>query len=292
MDAVKDNKNLDKEAIKLTFSMCRGESDVEAFLEAVPGYLEPGDNVGTHIDDIGALLKMKESNVSLGHRIAHLFSSCINGDGKMDETARCHRAVTCSHVIFELSKAISSVTVEGLTLDLPKSIGHKLQHLSRDRDPKIAFAALRAIAVLETALLRQLSAGNRLDPGRSEELAELLAAAVGEDDPISPRFQAGLRNDDRRDGRLIAVTEFTSSILVLIKRPWQPSRRNIEELKSTYQELCRGLNGSDFSHATQERFVDVFSELWQAHSTSGLTGTLCHESSSGFEHYLTSWFSL
>ena len=293
MDAVKDNTNLDKDAIRMTFKMCRGDSDVEAFLEAVPGYLEPNDNlnVGTRIDDIGSLLKTKEnSNVSLGHRMAHLFSSCINGDGKMDETARCHRAVTCSHVIFELSVKMSSVTVEGLTLELPKSIGHKLQHLSRDRDPKIAFAALRAIAVLESALLRQLSATeNRLDPGRSEELAELLAAAIGEDDPISPRYQAGLRNDDRRDGRLIAVTEFTSSILVLIKRPWQPSRQDIEDLKTTYVELCRGLNGSDFSHATQERFVDVFSELWQAHLTSGsmtTTGTLCHESTSSLEHWL------
>jgi hypothetical protein len=289
MDAVKDNKNIDKDAVRLTLSMCRVDSDVETFLEAVPGYLQTDYNVGTHIDDIGSLLKTEENNMSLGHRMAHLYSSCIIGDGKMDEVARRHRAVTCSHVIFELSKAISSVTVEGLTLNLPKSIGHKLQHLSRDHDSNIAFAALRTIAVLESALLRQLSvAKNRMDPGRSEELADLLEAAVGEDDPISPRYQAGLRNDDRREGRLIAVTEFTSSILVLIKRPWEPSHQDIEDLKSTYQELCRGLNGSDFSHATQQRFVNVLSELCEAHLSSVSTGTLCDEFTSSLEHWLTS----
>jgi hypothetical protein len=278
MDAVKDNRNIDKDAVRMTLSMCRGDSDVEAFLEAVPGYLQTDDNVGTRIDDIGSLLKTKELNMSLGHRMVHLYSSCINGDGKMDEVARRHRAVTCSHVIFELSRAISSVTVEGLTLDLPKSIGHKLQHLSRDHDPKIAFAALRTIAALESALLRQLSvAENRKGSGSSEDLAELLAAAIGEDDPVSPGHQAGLRNDDRRERRLIAVTEFTSSVLALIKRSWEPSLQDIEDLKSTYQELCRGLNGSDFSHATQERFVGVLNELWQAHQSSGSTGTLCHE---------------
>ncbi|KAH9991403.1 hypothetical protein BJV77DRAFT_540601 [Russula vinacea] len=62
MDAVKDNTNLDKDAIRMTFKMCRGDSDVEAFLEAVPGYLEPNDNlnVGTRIDDIGSLLKTRK----------------------------------------------------------------------------------------------------------------------------------------------------------------------------------------------------------------------------------------
>jgi hypothetical protein len=185
-----------------------------------------------------------------------------------------YRAITCSHVIFELSRAISSVNVNGLTLDLPKSVGHKLQHLSRDHDPKIAFAAVRTIAVLERALLDQLLDA-KMDPDRSEGLAELLAAAVGEDDPVSPRYQAGLPPDNRSDGRLIAVTEFTSRILGLLSRSWDPSLHDIEDIKLTFQELCRGLNGRDFSLATQEHFVKVFCDTWQAHLASAPTGTLC-----------------
>jgi hypothetical protein len=192
----------------------------------------------------------------------------------MDEFARRHRAITCSHVVLELSKAVSSLTVQGLTLDLPHAIGHKLQHLSRDQDPKIAFAAVKTIAVLERTLLEQLSdAEVRMDPNRSAELAELLAAAIGENDPASPRYRRGQRND-RSDGRLIAVTEFTSNILELLKRSWHPSHEDFEDVKSVFKKLCRGLEARDFSPATQERFVNVVSETWSAHPTSVPTGTL------------------
>ena len=284
MNAAKGKKVLDKEAVRMTLSMCRGDSEVEAFLDAVPSYLRIDDNVATRIDDIGSLLNPKGSDLHLGHRIVRLFSSCINGDGKMDEVARRHRAVTCSHAVFELSNPISSVPVKSSTLDVPKSIGHKLQHLSHDHDPKIAFAALRTIAVLERALLDQLLDADGMDWHRSMRVAEVLAAAIGEDDPASPRYQPGLRNDDRSDGRLIALTEFMSSIVRLIKRPWHPSRQDIEDMTLTFQELCRDLNGRDFSHTAQERFVDVFSELRRALSTSGSTGTLCPEYTLSLEH--------
>jgi hypothetical protein len=261
----------DKQAVRMTFGMCHDDGDVEAFLEAVPGYLQIHDN---RTDDNGSLLKHQEPDIPLGQRMVHLLSTCINGYGKMDDAARRHRAVTCSHVVLELSKAVSSLTVKGLTLDLPHAIGHKLQHLSRDHDPKIAFAAAKAIAVLEMALLEQLSdAEVRMDPGRSAELAEVLAAAIGENDLASPRYQSGRRNDDRSDGRLIAVTEFTLNILELLKRSWCPSCEDIEDIKSVFDELCRGLKGRNFSPATKERFVKVVSETWEAHSTSAPTGT-------------------
>jgi hypothetical protein len=200
----------------------------------------------------------------------HLFSSCINDEGKMDEVERRHRAVTCSRVVFELSKAFSFV--KNSTLDLPKSIGHKLQRLSRDRDPKIAFEAVRAIAVLERALLKQLL-DTEDDLAKCEETAELLAAATGEDDPTSRRHRTGPNNDDRSDGHLIAVTEFTSSILDLTRRPWQPTRQDIMEMKLAYEELCRGLNGRDFSPSIQERFVEVYNDARHGLLASASTGT-------------------
>jgi hypothetical protein len=98
-------------------------------------------------------------------------------------------------------------------------------------------------------------------------------AAIGENDPASPRYQPGQRNDDRSDGRLTAVTEFTLNILELLKRSWHPSHEDIEDIKSVFEELCRGLKGRNFSPATKERFVKVVSETWEAHSTSAPTGT-------------------
>jgi hypothetical protein len=193
----------------------------------------------------------------------------------MDDVARRHRAITCSHVILELSKAVSYPTAIGLTLELPHAIGRKFQHLSRDHDLKIAFAAVKTLAVLERALLGQLlDAEVREDQKRSAELAEVLAAAIGENDPASPRYRSGQRNDDWSDGRLVAVTEFTSNILELLRRSWDPSRKDVEDFKSVFEELCRGLKGRDFSPATQEHFVNVLSDTWEAHSTSAPTGTL------------------
>jgi hypothetical protein len=273
----------DKKAVQMTLKVCRDDSDVEAFLEAVPGYLQSDDNC---TDDNGSLSTPKEPDVPLGQRMVHLLSTCISGYGKMDDVARLHRAITCSHVVLELSKAVSSLTVKGLTLDLPHAIGHKLKHLSQDHDPKIAFAAVKATAVLERALLEQLSdAEVRVEPGRSAELAEVLAAAIGEND----------RDDDRSDGRLNAVTEFTSNILELLKRSWHPSREDIDDIKSVFEELCRGLKGRNFSPATKERFVNVVNTTWDAHSTSAPTGTAAgtlSEFTLRFGYWLTSWCHL
>jgi hypothetical protein len=43
---------------------------------------------------------------------------------------------------------------------------------------------------------------------------------------------------------------------------------------SILKESCLGLNVRDFSHVTQERFVNVLRDVWQAHFSSTLTGTL------------------
>jgi len=247
----------------MTLGMCRGDTEVEAFLDAVPGYLID-DESGSRFGDIGPLLDPKEHDMPLGKRMVHLFSSCVLDDGKMDDVERRHRAVTCSRVVFELSKAFTFV--KNSTLDLPKNVGRMLHRLSHDRDPKIAFEAVRAIAVLERALLKQLLDAED-DLAKCEETAELLAAATGEGDPTSSRPRIG-PNDDRSDGHLIAVTEFTSNVLELIGRPWQPTRQDIVDMKLAYQELCRGLNGRDFSPSSQERFVEVFNKTRRAHLAS------------------------
>jgi hypothetical protein len=194
----------------------------------------------------------------------------------MDDAARRHRALTCSHAVLELAKVVLSPTIKKLTLDLPKTIGHQLQHLSRDHDPKIAFAAVRAAAILERALLDQLSdTDDKTNPDLSRaETVEVLAVTIGENDPTSPRFLARPLSDDRLDGRLIAVTEFMSNILALLRREWHPTRLDIEDIKSILEELCRDLNGRDFSPTTQEHFVDVLCDAWRAHLASASTGML------------------
>jgi hypothetical protein len=95
---------------------------------------------------------------------------------------------------------------------------HKMihQHLTRDHHPKIAFMALRTAAVIERTLLDLLSdAEERMNLARSAEAAavEVLAETINENHPASPRYQAGLRDDFRKGGRSITVTEFTFSIL-------------------------------------------------------------------------------
>jgi hypothetical protein len=105
----------------------------------------------------------------------------------MDDVARRHRTLTCSHTVLGLAKAVLSSTIKKLTLDLPKAVGHHLQHLSRDHDPKIAFAAVQTAAILERALLDHLpDADDKTNPDL--ETAEVLAETIGENDPTSPRY--------------------------------------------------------------------------------------------------------
>ena len=58
--------------------MCVNESEVEAFVDTIPGYPQVDDDVGTRVDDIESLLCPKGEETSLGHRIVHLFTSCVH----------------------------------------------------------------------------------------------------------------------------------------------------------------------------------------------------------------------
>jgi hypothetical protein len=74
---------------------------------------------------------------------------------------------------------------------------------------------VRTDYVLERTLLGLLSDEERKDMARSAEAtaAEVLAATISENDPASPRYQAGLRDHIRKDRRSIVVTEIMSNIL-------------------------------------------------------------------------------
>ena len=289
LDAVGYKAELDKVALRSTLMMCREESEVEAFVEAIPGYLQIDNNVGTRVDDIGSLLKPKGKEMSLGHRIIHLFISCVHGHGRLEDVARRRRAIACARAIWEMSR--SFLSVKGWTLDmpnlqLPKSTGRSLQLLSSDQDEKIAFEALRSSAVLERALLEQLAVAEaKKDLDKISELEYLLAEVTGENDPNMPRYRPGQQNNDRSDGRLTAVSEFASSTLSLIPRLGGPTHADLEATKSTLEELCRGLNCQDFSHTAQERFVEVLSITWAKHTESVSPGTFCPLISRCLEHH-------
>ncbi|KAI9508981.1 hypothetical protein F5148DRAFT_1191240 [Russula earlei] len=287
---VKHKSQLDKSALRSTLSLCRDDSEVEAFLDAIPGYLQNDtpngspidDHHGSRIDDIGSLLNPKKSELSLplGHRIGHALASCVNGDGRMEDGSRRRRAITCSRAISEISKAFLSLDPPvSVTLNLPKTATSKLQLLSRDHDLKIASAALHATAVLERALLEQLSdAKHKHDIDRSTMTAAVLADAIGENDSGSTRYRIGMRDEVRSDGRLIAVTEFLLGVLVLMEKSWKPSHEDLEEFKWTLEQLCRGLNGREYSDAAQERFAGVLGDVWDVIPPVSLSGTCCIQS--------------
>jgi hypothetical protein len=72
---------------------------------------------------------------------------------------------------------------------------------------------------------------------------EVLAETISENYRASPRYRAGLRDDIRKDGRSIEVTEFTSSILAPTDRSWHRSRQSqARGVESIFKDFCRGLN--------------------------------------------------
>ena len=270
---------LDKDALESTLGMCREEHELEAFVDAIPGYLQTDEDDAKHADvhlctrfhDIGFLLEARGKESSLRHRLVHLFDSCTSDHMRMDDKARRRRAITCCRAVWEMSRACLSNNVKGVVaLDLPKTIGDALQRLTSDTDSAIAASALRTMAIFKRALLEQLSdAERRNDPDRSKETVAALAEVVGGmDDPLVLSYQSSQRSDVRpgSDERLNTVAEFTSKILVLIPQLGKPSHVELEETKMTLEELCRELSGREFSHADQQRLVEALNDVSHAHT--------------------------
>ena len=240
-----DQKNeIDLKALRLALRSCRDESDVEAFLDAIPGYLRSDDS-GSHVADIRELLLVEDEDVQLNQRIVQIFASCVDADGRMDTTARRRRAITCARAIWEISNTFMS---KGVKVDLPGPANKVLRQLTQDPDAAVAFAALSTIAILERAL-------------------------DGRDQPTARYHVAQPDTVEYADARLTAVTEFITDVLPLIPHLTDPSHEDLNVAKKTLDQLCRGLDGRKFTDITQKKFVEVLkrTEKYQAdiHSTHG-----------------------
>ncbi|KAI0298317.1 hypothetical protein BC826DRAFT_999213 [Russula brevipes] len=257
IDSVAETPGMEKNALKSTLHTCGEDSEVEAFVEAIPYYLQIdqdadnsiGHKVSARIHDIVSLLTSKGSELPLGDRIAHLFDSCVKDHKKMDEMLRRRRAIACSHAIGEISKAL--LLVPGMNVTLPKSLWILLRRLCKDHDPKIVFAALNASAVFEHAL------------------SEQRAHAKGKKDSLSLHHLTG---DGSSDRRLLALTEYMSRMHALIPSLDRPSHGDLEDTSMTIQKLCDGLKCRDYSPTAQQRFVEVLSHIWHTHLAAGSTG--------------------
>jgi hypothetical protein len=284
--------DLDKRVLESTLNMCRGEDELEAFLDAIPGYLQMDGKVGTYnnrgvgirIHDINFLLS-KGKLSPLHHRLARLFASCANDRRTMDEVARRRRAITCCRAIWEMSNATLSNNIGSMILDLPESIDDTLQHLTFDSDSVIAISALRAMSIFKRALLehsapRRLRADAR-DNTRPNQIDDTIAARAGNidamNDPLSIPYSARRRNNERSDQRLNTVTEFTSRILVLIPQLDKPSHMDLQETRMTIEGLCLGLNGVNFPPEDKQRLAGVLNSVPPAPDPVQLvsTGMLC-----------------
>jgi hypothetical protein len=284
--------DLDKRVLESTLNMCRGEDELEAFLDAIPGYLQMDGKVGTYnnrgvgirIHDINFLLS-KGKLSPLHHQLARLFASCANDRRTMDEVARRRRAITCCRAIWEMSNATLSNNIGSMILDLPESIDDTLQHLTFDSDSVIAISALRAMSIFKRALLehsapRRLRADAR-DNTRPNQIDDTVAARAGNidamNDPLSIPYSARRRNNERSDQRLNTVTEFTSRILVLIPQLDKPSHMDLQETRMTIEGLCLGLNGVNFPPEDKQRLAGVLNSVPPAPDPVQLvsTGMLC-----------------
>ncbi|KAI0247268.1 hypothetical protein BJV78DRAFT_1285694 [Lactifluus subvellereus] len=272
VDGAEDKIEIDEEALRLALTSCGDDDQLETFIGAIPSYLRgevdlrarvdgvdlPAhvDNIDlpTHVNDvhlrarvnnIGLLLKTSREDPQLGRQIVQLLVSCVDVDGIMDSAAPRRRAITCAHAVRELSRTFSSA---GQTVDLPESACKVLHRLSQDHDPKVALAALSAIAILEQALLKQLSESDKKkDSSRDEKTENMLKAIRGEWYPLSAQYQHGQSSGHESDGRLITVAKFISSILALTGRMGHPSHEELGGTRRTLMELCHGLHREVFS---------------------------------------------
>jgi len=262
-----DQKNeIDLKALRSALRSCRDESDMEAFLDAIPGYLRSDDS-GSHIADIGELLNGGDEDVQLSQRIVQLFASCVDADGRMDKTARRRRAITCARAIGEISNAFMPKRVK---VDLPEPTSKILQQLAQDHDAAVAFAALSTIAILERALLEHLQdSQNSRDFNGRREIIAMLAEILDERDPLSARYHVAQPDAFRyADARLTAVTEFITRVLPLIPHLTDSSHEDLDVAKKTLGELCHGLDGKKFSDSAQQKFVEVLRRTREEHQAA------------------------
>jgi len=274
----RDEAALDEDALKTTLSMCYDDNELEAFMDAIPGYVQMERDHGTHhvpdvgtrICNIGSLLRATGQDEtaeksSLHHRLVNFFASCTNDHRRMDEEARRRRAIVCSRAIWEMLRVSLSINSRSVALDFPKSIRDTLDHLTIDTNSEIKASALRIKALLQGSRLKHpadAEADKEKDHDHKQDVVIVLPEVV-DSITITPSltpsssYQAEQRNDKPLNKWLITVTDYISDILNLIPNLGRPSHMDLEETKMTLKTLCRELNGRDLSDADQEHLSNI-----------------------------------
>jgi hypothetical protein len=104
----------------------------------------------------------------------------------------------------------------------------------------MVFVAVRTVAVIKHTLFNLLSdAEERKDLASGQERGGRGSGSdcgdYQREYPASQRYQAGLRDDIRKDWRSIAVTKFTSNILAPTSRSSHRSRQDLRESRIDIQ---------------------------------------------------------
>ncbi|KAI0247725.1 107-domain-containing protein [Lactifluus subvellereus] len=234
---------IDEKALKSALRLCRDDSELETFLDAIPGYLWPGDSLGTRVANIGSVFDVTGEEANLGQRIVQLFASCINTDRRMDSDARRRRAITCARAIWEITRAFlsdSSTVVQG-----PRP-GGRICDAEYNRDPGMRTAENSEVK-------------NDSTKGKGKDIVAKLG------DTLDTRYQGCQSSDDMR---LTAVTNFISNVLEVIPDMRNTSHEDLNATRRTLQELCDGLEGRTFSHSAQQSFAEALGETLKKRDAS------------------------
>jgi hypothetical protein len=230
VDIAKDDEvlQIDEKALKSALTSCSDDSQLETFVNAIPGYLRGGKKP-YRIQNIISLLNKPMNDPDdpqLSPHLDLLLTSCIDSDVSMDKGSRRQRAITCARAIGEISKVSAD-----LTTYLPVATCGKLEQLSRDHDPAIALEALSAIAIVEHALLARFDDKKDLD--RYPKASQVRDAIVGK-----RRHHLQILHHEPGDRRLLIVTDFISSVRSLIPLMEKLSYEDLEAIRKTLVKLC------------------------------------------------------
>jgi Family of unknown function (DUF6535) len=255
VEIAEDKKlKIDEKALASALTSCSDESQLETFVDAIPGYLRGGE-ISYRVQNIRSLLDKPMNDPDdpqLSPHLDLLLTSCVDANGSMNNVLRRQRAIICARAIGEISKASAD-----LMTYLPAVTCEKLRHLSQDHDPAIALEALSAIAIMEHAFLAHFDEKKDLD--RYQKASQVLNAVVGE-----RRYQ-----HHPGDKRLHIVTDFISNVLSHIPLMEKLSYENLEAIQKTLERLCNKSDCEEFSPDAQRRFAEKLAEVMR-----GEAGTL------------------
>ncbi|KAH9971812.1 hypothetical protein BGW80DRAFT_420417 [Lactifluus volemus] len=239
---------IDEKALKWALTSCSDDSQLETFVDAIPGYLRGGKK-SYRIKNIKSLLNKPMNDPhdpQLSPHLDLLLTSCVDADIGMDKGLRRQRAITCARAIGEISKASAD-----LMTYLPVATCRKLRHLSGDHDPVIALEALSALAIAEHTLLARFDGKKDLE--RHTDASQVLNAIVGE--------RQHHHDHGPSDRRLLIVTDFISRVFSLIPLMEKLSYEDLEAIRKTLERLCDALDREEFSLEARRKFAEKLAEM-------------------------------